>query len=335
MDMSELDLRIGSFRYDTTEALFDGSVTVNGVGSTAMSTAATLPEIFTRFVRNEDVDVSEFGLTFLLRALDEGAPFVAIPAFPCRAFRHSAVFVNTDSGITGPADLVDKTIGEFGVYGQDPGVWMKGIFADEYGFRPERNRWVIGGLDHSAPPFEFTSHPHPEGLDITTVPEDGTLSGMLDSGKIDALFTANVPQPFLDGSPNIIRLFADYEPLERDYYRRTGNFPIMHTVVARRELLAAHPGLARALYTAFHDAKEAGAERYRRFRRLYQTPVMVPWLNPLMEQNDRLLGEDWWPYGVSANWTALETFLRYHHEQGLSARRWTVEEIIAPDLLDT
>jgi 4,5-dihydroxyphthalate decarboxylase len=245
------------------------------------------------------------------------------------------VFVNTDSGITGPADLVDKTIGEFGVYGQDPGVWMKGIFADEYGFRPERNRWVIGGLDHPAPPFAFTSHPHPEGLDITTVPEDRTLSGMLDSGKIDALFTANVPQPFLDGSPNIIRLFADYEPLERDYYRRTGNFPIMHTVVARRELLAAHPGLARALYTAFHDAKEAGAERYRRFRRLYQTPVMVPWLNPLMEQNDRLLGEDWWPYGVSANWTALETFLRYHHEQGLSARRWTVEEIIAPDLLDT
>lgn len=333
--MSDLDLRIGSFRYDTTEALFDGSVTVKGVGSTAMSTAATLPDIFARFVRNEDVDVSEFGMTFLLRALDEGAPFVAIPAFPCRAFRHSAVFINADSGITGPADLIDKTIGEFGVYGQDPGVWMKGIFADEYGFRPERNRWVIGGLDHPAPPFEFTRHPHPELLDITTVPEGRTLSKMLDSGEIDALFTANVPQPFLDGSPNIIRLLPDYEPLERDYYRRTGNFPIMHTVVARRELLAAHPGLARAIYTAFHEAKEAGAERYRKFRRLYQTPVMVPWLNPLMEQNDRLLGEDWWPYGVSANWTALDTFLRYHHEQGLSARRWTVEEIIAPDLLDS
>ncbi|MGH3771905.1 MAG: 4,5-dihydroxyphthalate decarboxylase [Pseudonocardiaceae bacterium] len=329
------DLRIGTFRYDTTEALFDGSVTVGGVRGTTMSTAATLPEIFERMARGDGVDVSEFGMTFLLRALDQGAPFVAIPAFPVRVFRHSCVFVNTDSGIAGPADLVGKTIGEFGVYGQDPGVWVKGILADEYGFRPERNRWVIGGLEHPSPPFAFTSHPHPDDLDITAAPEGKTLSAMLDAGEIDALFTANVPQPFLDGSPHVARLFGDYESLERDYYRRTGNFPIMHTVVVRRELLETHPGLARAIYTAFCDAKEAGAKRYRQFRRLYETPVMLPWVNALMEKNDRLFGEDWWPYGVSANWTALDTFLRYHHEQGLSPRRWTVEEIIAPDLLDT
>ncbi|WP_433664036.1 4,5-dihydroxyphthalate decarboxylase [Nocardia sp. CA-128927] len=329
-----MDLRIGGFRYDTTEALFDGSVTVQGARSTTMSTAATLPEIFERVVADE-VDASEFGLTFLLRALDQGVPLVAVPAFPVRAFRHSAVFVNTGSGIAGPADLVGKTIGEFGVYGQDPGVWMKGILADEYGFRPESNRWVIGGLEHPAPPFTFTSHPHPDNLDITATPAGKTLSAMLDSGEIDALFTANVPQPFLDGSPHIGRLFPDYEPLERDYYRRTGYFPIMHTVVVRRELLEHNPGLARALYTAFLEAKQAGAQRYRRFRHLYQTPLMVPWLNPLLEANDRLVGEDWWPYGVSANWKALDTFLGYHYEQGLSARRWTVEEIIAPDLLDT
>jgi 4,5-dihydroxyphthalate decarboxylase len=328
-------VRIGSFRYDTTEALFDGSVTVEGVGTTTMSTAATLPDIFTRMVRDEDVDVSEFGMTFLLRALDQGAPYVAIPAFPCRSFRHSAVFVHAGSGITGPDDLIDRTIGEFGVYGQDPGVWMKGILADEYGFRPGRNRWVIGGLDHPAPPFGFTTHPHPDGVEITTAPEGRTLSGMLEDGELDALFTANVPQPFLDGSPTIRRLFPDYEPLERDYFARTGTFPIMHTVVARRDLLEAHPGLARAVYTAFLDAKEAGAERYRRFRRLYEIPVMVPWLNPLVERNDRLLGDDWWPYGIAANRTALDTFLRYHHEQGLSARRWTVEEVFAPELLDT
>ncbi|MFI6166179.1 ABC transporter substrate-binding protein [Nocardia sp. NPDC051052] len=332
--MKDLDLTIGGFRYDTTAALFDGSVTVRGARSTSMSTAATLPEIFQRVV-DDEVDVSEFGLTFLLRALDQGVPLVAIPAFPVRVFRHSAVFVNVGSGITGPADLVGKTIGEFGVYGQDPGVWIKGILADEYGFRPERNRWVIGGLEHPAPPFTFTSHPHPDDLDITATPVGKTLSGMLDSGEIDALFTANVPQPFLDGSPHIVRLFPDYEPIERDYYRRTGNFPIMHTVVARRELLERHPGLARAVYTAFLDAKQAGAEHYRRFRRLYQAPLMVPWINALLEENDRLFDADWWPYGVSANWKTLDTFLGYHYEQGLSARRWTVEEIIVPDLLDT
>ncbi|GAA5056864.1 substrate-binding domain-containing protein [Nocardia callitridis] len=332
--MSDLDLRIGAFRYDTTEALFDGSVTVSGARSTTMTTATTLPEIFQR-VADAEVPVSEFGLTFLLRALDQGVPLVAVPVFPVRMFRHSAIFVNTGSGITGPADLVGKTIGEFGVYGQDPGVWNKGILADEYGFRPERNRWVIGGLEHPAPPFTFTSHPHPDGVDITAAPEGTTLSDLLDSGAIDALFTANAPQRFLDGAPHITRLFPDYEPLERDYYRRTGIFPIMHTVVAHRDLFDREPWLTRALYTAFLDAKQAGAQRYRRFRQLYQAPLMVPWINALIEENDRLLGADWWPYGISANRTALDTFLRYHYEQGLSARRWTIEEVFAPELLDT
>ncbi|MEV0841940.1 hypothetical protein AB0I55_20570 [Actinocatenispora sera] len=334
--MNELELRIGSFRYDHTEALFDGSVTVEGVRRTTMSTAPIMTEVFEGILRGQAVDVSELGLTFFLRALDQGVPLVAIPAFPARVFRHSSVFVNTRSGIDGPADLVGKTIGEFGVYGQDSGVWIKGILADEYGFRPERNRWVIGGLETPLPKgFEFTTHPHPDNVGIGFAPPDRTLADMLDRGEIDALFTSNVPQPFLDGSPNVTRLFPDYEPVERDYYRRTGNFPMSHVVVARRELLETHPGLARAIYTAFHDAKEAGAERYRKFRRLYQSPVMLPWANALMEENDRLFGEDWWPYGVSANWTALDTFLRYHHEQGLSARRWTVEGIVAGDLLDT
>jgi hypothetical protein len=333
--MMDLDLRVGAFRYDTTQALFDGTVSVEGVRRTTMSTAATLPEIFERLGRGNDVDVSEFGLTFYLRTLDRGAPFVAIPAFPNRVFRHSAVFVNPDSGISGPSDLAGKTIGEFGLYGQDSGVWAKGILADEYGFRPESNRWVIGGLDAPAPPFGFVSHPHPAGLDISTAPDGATLSGMLEKGEIDALFTANVPQPFLDGSPHITRLFPDYETVERDYYRRTGNFPIMHTIVARRELLDARPDLAPALYTAFLRAKETGADRYRKFRRLYEAPVMVPWLNALMEKNDQLLSPDWWPYGIAANWTALDTFLRYHHEQGLSARRWAVEEVFHPSLLDT
>jgi hypothetical protein len=155
--------------------------------------------------RGQDVDVSEFGLTFYLRTLDQGAPFLAIPAFPNRVFRHSSVFINAESGITGPADLDGRTIGEFGLYGQDPGVWIKGILADEYGFRPERNRWVIGGLETPAPPFGFVSHPHPANVDIRTAPDGRTLSGMLESGEIDALFTANVPQAFLDGSPRIAR----------------------------------------------------------------------------------------------------------------------------------
>lgn len=337
--MSDFDLRVGAFAYDTTRALLDGTVTVDGVRSTQVSTAATVPEIFERMLRprgrHDDFDVSELGLTFLLRTLELGEPLVAIPAFPNRVFRHSSVFVNTASGIRGPEDLVGRTIGEFGVYGQDPGVWVKGILMDEHGFRPERNRWVIGGLEHPAPPFDFIPHPHPADVEVTTAPEGKTLGAMLESGEIEALFTANVPQCYLDGSPHVARLFPDHRSVERDYFRRTGIFPIMHTVVARRDLLTANPGLARSVFRAFADAKDVAAAQYRNDRRLFHVQHMLPWTNALFEEDVQLLGDDWWPYGIAANRSTLDTFLRYHHEQGLSSRRWTVEEIFAADLLET
>lgn len=339
--MRDLALTIAAFRYDTTRALFDGTVDVGGLDgveriSTTMATAATVPEIFEDMIRHERFDVAELGLTFYLRMLDAGTPLVALPIFPNRVFRHSCVYVNVESGITGPRDLVDRTIGEFAIYGQDSGVWAKGVLMDEYGFRPERNRWVIGGLDRAAPPFDFVPRPHPDDVEVVDAPEGATLGTMLETGAIDALFSANVPQCVLDGSPHVRRLFPDFEPLERDYYRRTGIFPIMHAVVVRRDLLEGHPGLAQRIYRAFLAAKDIAAARYREGRRLYQVPsAMVPWLNALFEENRALLPDDWWPYGVSANRTAIDTYLRYHAEQGLSGHRRTVEEIFTPELLDT
>jgi len=332
--MRRLALNIGSFEYDTTRALFDGSVSVDGADVT-VDTAETVPEIFDRMIRHREFDASELGLTFYLRTLDVGAPFIAVPAFPNRVFRHSAVYVNTSSGISAPADLAGKTIGEFGIYGQDSGVWAKGMLMDEYGFRPEQSRWVIGDLDRPNQRFDFVPHPRPANVDITDAPDGRMLGQMLDAGEIDALISANVPQCVLDGSPNVSRLFPDFEPVERDYFRRTGIFPIMHTVVVPRELLDERPELAGAVYRAFLEAKNVAAERYRQNRRLYEVPTMLPWANALVEHNRELFGANWWPYGVSANRTAIDTYLRYHFEQGLSARRWTAEEIFVPDLLDT
>ena len=231
---------------------------------------------------------------------------------------------------------MDRTIGEFGVWGQDPGVWMKGILGDDHGFRPERNRWVIGGLDHPMAPFAFTDHPHPADVDVTTAPDGATLGAMLEAGEIDVLFTANVPQAVLDGtSEKIRRLFPDHEPVERDYHRRTGIFPIMHAVVVRRAPREAHPDAVRAVYRACVAAKDAAARYHREGRRLYEVQTMIPWANALMERNLEQLGEDWWPYGITANRTALDTYLRYHHEQGLSSRRWAIEDVFVPELLDT
>ncbi|WNV86607.1 4,5-dihydroxyphthalate decarboxylase [Umezawaea sp. Da 62-37] len=332
--MDDLALTIGCFRYDTTQALFDGTTSVQGVDTT-VETAATLPDIFERVIRGSGLDIAELGLTFYLRLLEAGTPLIALPVFPNRVFRHSCVYVNTGSGIAEPADLAGRTIGEFGTYGQDSGVWAKGILMDEHDFRPERSRWIIGGLEHPSPPFDFIPHPHPANVDITTAPAGRTLNDMLDSGEIDALFSANVPQCVLDGSPNAARLFPDFEPLERDYHRRTGIFPIMHTVVARRDLLATHPDLARRVYDAFTTAKNVAANRYRAHRRLYQVQSMVPWTNALVEHNHEQFPDDWWPYGISANRKTLDTALRYHYDQGLTQRRWQVDEVFEPTLLNT
>ncbi|WP_329048430.1 4,5-dihydroxyphthalate decarboxylase [Amycolatopsis sp. NBC_01488] len=315
-----MPLTIACSEYDTTRALFDRT-------DVEVTTAATLPEIFERVISGHEFDVAELGLTFYLRSLEAGLPYVALPIFPNRVFRHSCVFVNTRSGITGPADLVDRTIGEFGTYGQDSGVWAKGILMDEYGFEPSRNRWVIGGLEHPSPPFGFVPHPHPD--DVSLAPADRALSDLLATGEIDALFSANVPQCVLDGAPDVARLFPDHEPLERDYHRRTGIFPIMHAVVIRRELVA-H---ADEVYRMFSSAAASAADRYRRDRRLYQVPTMVPWMNALVERTEAQFGTDWWPYGISANRVVLETYLRYHHEQGLSPRRYSVGEVFA--MIDT
>lgn len=331
-------VQVAAFRYESTDALFDGTVGFDGPAKVALSTADTLPEIFASILRG-DVDVAELGLTFYLRSLErDGSPvadpeLIALPVFPARVFRHSSIFVNTAAGITAPTDLVGKTIGEFGTYGQDSGIWAKGILTEEHGFDPAQSQWVIGGLDQPMPPFPFTTLIRPSGVEIDTV-TDRALGDMLERGEIDALFTSNVPQRVLDGSRHVARLFPDYELVERDWYRRTGIFPMMHTLVARRDLIARTPGLARQVYQAFDRAKDAAADRYRQSRRLYQVTSMLPWTNPLFEENRELMGEDWWPYGLAANRAALEMFLRFHHEQGLSSRRWAIEDIFAAELLD-
>lgn len=331
--MTSAHLDVAVTRYDNTRALFDGSVPFEGVDATMHSPA--IPEIFAG-VASGRYDVAEFGLTHYLRALDAGTDLVAIPVFPARVFRHSSVFVNTSKSITGPADLVGRTIGEFGMYGQDSGIWAKGILAEDHGFAPEQNRWVVGGLETPLPAgFEFTTHPHPDNVHIRFAPPESTLAEMLDRGELDALFSSNAPTAYLAGSPNIAPLFDDHEARERDWCRRTGIFPMMHTIVARRELFDADPGLARRMYQGFLTAKDTAAARYRDMRRLFQVTTMVPWMYQLFEQNRALLGDDWFPYGVDANRKALETFLRYSHEQGLMFAPRTVDELFVEELRST
>ncbi|MFI0486692.1 ABC transporter substrate-binding protein [Actinomadura sp. 9N215] len=336
--MTNTRLTVGCMRYDTTAALFEGAATIPGY-DVDLRTGPVVPDVFARMMRDREFDVSELGMTFYLRTLDPDAPasgpFRAIPAFPNRVFRHSCVYVNAGSGIEAPTDLHGRTIGEFGMYSQDSGVWAKGILSDEYGFDPAKSRWVIGGLDQPMAPFDFVPQVVPDGVEVA-YERNRALSDMLDRGEIDALFSANVPRCVLDGSPRVRRLFEDYPEVERDWFRRTGLFPLMHAIVVRGDVLAARPGVARAAYQGFLDAKNTARDHYLGMgRRLYQVHTMVPWMSALVEQDIALLGADWWPYGIAANRGELDAFLRYQHEQGLSPRRFTIEDVFVPDLLDT
>lgn len=333
--MSDLKLKIGCWDYDRTRALTDGTVKIDGVDA-SFEGGRIVTEIFERMIRYRAFDVSELGMTYYLRTLDfDEPPFIAIPVFPNRCFRHSAIYINTSSGIEEPLDLAGKTVGEFVLYGHDAGVWTKGILSDEYGVKPEQCRWIIGGLDWLLAPINFIPHPYPANINVTWGKEGTDLGAMLEAGEIDALVSADVPKSVLSNSPRVARLFPNYESVERDYHRRTGVFPIMHTIVVRKEIVTQHPGLVKAIYRGFCDAKDVAMNQYKTGLIFNNMNIMAPWFSQLLDEDRRLLGDDWWQYGVAANREAINAFLRYHFEQGLSKRWLTCSDIFVPELLET
>lgn len=255
--MTSSALHIATYRYDNTRALFDGSVTIDGADAT-FHTAQIITEIFEGMIRDRKFDVAELGWTYYLRTLDfDDPPFLALPVFPNRQFRHSAIYVNVASGIAEPGDLAGKTVGEFATYGHDAGFWPKGIMSDDYGVTPDQCRWLIGGLDWPLAPAD---------VEVTQAPQGTDLGQLLHDGEIDALISADVPKCVLDRSPRVKLLFPDYENVEREYFRRTKIFPAMHTVAVKRELAQENPDLLRAVYDGFAKSKDAAAAQYRRGR---------------------------------------------------------------------
>ena len=333
--MGTTKLDVAFWNYDRTRPLADGTVKIDGVDA-SFHTAQIVTEIFERMIRGREFDVAELGMTYFLRTMEfDEPPFVAIPVFPNRCFRHAAIYVNKASGIERPEDLAGKTVGELALYGHDAGVMPKGILSDEYGVTPDQCRWIIGGIDFPLKPVDFVPQPHPDNVDVTWAAPDDDLGKKLEAGEIDALISADVPRCVLAGSSKVGRLFEDYEATERAYYQRTGIFPIMHTVVVRRELAAEHPDIVQAVYRGFCEAKSVAVEQYTKGLTFNNMAVMLPWFSKLVEEDRRLLGQDWWPYGMGANRKAVDTILRYHHEQGLTKRWFICEDLFAPGLLGT
>ena len=311
--------------YDRTRALQDGRVRPEGIELEYLPLG--MPESFFRMLHHEEFDASEMSLSWYTRTLfREPQPFIAIPVFPSRMFRHSSIFINTGSGIRRPADLVGRRVG-CPEYQMTAAVWIKGILAEHYGVPVNSVTYVTGGLKE--PGRRETPMSLTEDIRIEQV-HDRTLSDMLETGEIDALYTAEPPTTL--ASPNVRRLFEEHAQVERAFYRETGLFPIMHTVVIRRDVYEADRWVAQSLTKAFNEAQRLA---YADLAETTALKHMLPWLMAHLEETRNAMGHDFWPYGLDRNQATLDTFLRYSYEQGLTPRPLRPEELFARETLDT
>ena len=326
--MSKLKLTFGCWNYDRTRALMDGSVQPDGIDLNYLN--MPVEETFFRMLRHKEFDVAEMSLSsYSVSMSRDPRPFVAIPVFPSRFFRHSCIYVNANSGIREPKDLIGKKIGN-PEYQMTAPVWIRGILSDHYGVPVDSVTYYTGGEEEPGR-SEKIRLDLPPNIKVHSIGPEQTLAQMLLDGEIDALYTARMPSSFLKGGGKVKRLFEDYEQVERNYFRETGIFPIMHTVAIRRDVYEANRWVARSMMKALEESQK------RTYEDLYETAAlkaMLPWLTSHVEQVRREMGEDFWPYGFEKNEETLRTFLRYHFEQGLSKRLLKPEELFAPEALE-
>ncbi|MBI4275490.1 MAG: ABC transporter substrate-binding protein [Rhizobiales bacterium] len=326
--MNKLNLSVAVRDYDRTRPLMDGSVRIDGINPVFM----TLPpeEIFFRAFRNVEFDICELSLSsFTVKTAQGDCPYVGVPAFLSRAFRHTSFYVRTDR-IKTPEDLKGRLVG-VPEYQLTANVWARAILSDDHGVKPSDIRWIRGGLEEPGR-LEKIAINLPKDVRLENAPEGRTLSGMLEAGEIDAFIGPRVPSCFERGHPNVGWLYPDPTAAAIDYFKRTGIFPIMHLVGVRRSLAEQHPWLPGAVLKAFEQARNIAVER---LADTSSAKVTLPFVEEQLKRARDLMGRNFWSYGVAANRKVLETFLRHHRAQGLSSRLVKVEELFHPATMET
>jgi 4,5-dihydroxyphthalate decarboxylase len=325
--MSSLIVSLAACDYDRTRALFNGKVQIRGCE--VIPVAMAPEEAFHRAFRYQEFDITELSLSNYMNLTARGiGHYAAIPVFPSRLFRHSSIYVRADRGIEKPEDLRGKLVG-VPEYQMTAAVWIRGILQDEYGVLPSQLRWRNGGLEEPGRKQKVALDLAAD-IELRPLPDDETLSQSLNDGKIDALISALAPSCF-KRNPMVRRLFQDYRSAEADYYRRTRIFPIMHVVGIRRSLVEKHPWLAVNTYLAFLEAKRLCYRDVEKIGHLFTT---LPWPVNELERARALMGEDFWSYGVQQNAREIDAITRYAHEQALTARRLTAEDLFVPSTFD-
>jgi 4,5-dihydroxyphthalate decarboxylase len=246
---------------------------------------------------------------------EHGDPLAAIPVFLHRRFRHGFAFVNVNAGIKSPKDLIGKRVG--GTNFQPAGnIWLRGIFEEHYGVPHKEIIWVVDRSED----VPFTP---PPGLKIEMIPGGKSMDSMLAEGEIPAMINPYIPEPIVNGDKRVARLFPDYKTVEREYFQQTGIFPIMHVTVMKQEIVDKYPWAPVSLLKAFEKAKNIA---YKRLANPRITPLA--WVRTEYEEERKILGPDPWVYGLGeANRKNLQTVIGYCHQQGLTKKAMSIEEL--------
>jgi 4,5-dihydroxyphthalate decarboxylase len=322
--MPNLKLTLACWDYDRTRPLMDGRVKPEGIDLDI--TILRPRQAFQRMLDNREFQVSELSLASYTALKGRGeCPFVAVPVALSKIFRHSCIYVRTDAGIRTPADLKGKRVGT-SQWSSTGLVFMRGMLQHDYGVHSQDMHWFMGGLNSFVEPPLIPLN-LPDAIKLDFLQEGQTLEQMFAAGELDALLSLYIPKLFLEGSPAISRLFPNFKAVEQDYYSRTRIFPIMHTVALREDVHREHPWAAKSLYRAFVEARDFAVDG------LYDTDalrVALPWLIDHVEEAWRVLGKNFWSYGLEPNRPTFEAIGRYVHEQGLSPRVVSADELFAP-----
>jgi 4,5-dihydroxyphthalate decarboxylase len=319
--MAKLKLTLACWDYDRTRPLMDGRVQPDGI---ELDIKVLRPrQTFQRMLDDKEFHVSELSLASYTALKGRGdCPFVAIPVALSRIFRHSCIYVREGAAIKKPEDLRGRRVGT-SQYSSTALVYMRGMLLHDYGVKPEDMHWFMGGLN------TFTEQPLiplnlPKAVKLEFLSAGQTLEKMFAAGELDALLSIYLPTIFLQGSPQITRMFPNFKQVEQDYYRRTRIFPIMHTVVVRDDVHRENPWAAASLYKAFVQARDLAVDG------LYDTDalrVALPFLLDHVEETWRVFGKDFWAYGVELNRPTWSAIGQYIHEQGLSPKPVTPEDL--------
>lgn len=325
-----LALSIAGYRYDRTNALIDGRVSIDR-GDMQFKEMG-IGDINTHvFSGPQTLDVCEIGLhPYMLAYANDGfRDYSLLPIFPLRLFRHKSVFIRTDRGINKPADLKGKTIATPG-YSSTSLTWIRGILQDEYDVRPEDVNWIVSSKDSSAKDSGKASKQEnlfPEGVPISMGPAGKDESDLIESGAVDALFHAVEPRAYIEGHPRVARLFPDYRSVERAYFSKTNIFPIMHAVAIKKSVAQKNPWLMQAVFRAYAESKQMA---FTYMAKAAWVRDSLPWFGQEFDETRALMGNNYYSYGIENNQATLEALFRYSHQQGLASRELTIEELFEP-----